>query len=344
MLNWVVVNVLITGGAGFIGSHTAKELSRRGFGVVVVDNLKMGGREAVKWGPLVECGIHDVGRLRETIREHRIAAVVHLAADANARESVNSPSQYYETNVAGTLAVLDAMLGENVGHLVFASSCSIYGNLKGIAREEDSASPISPYGETKMFCESVLRSYQAAYGLQWMAMRYFNVAGADPQGEIGEEHDPETHIIPRVILNCLGLHPPVEVLGADHGTGDGTAVRDYVHVSDVASANAAAVEHVLAGRPSATVNIGSGLGTSVRQIIEVAETVVGASASTIPRPAHSGDPNWIVADATRAKSLLGWSPRYSSMGRIVETAHAWFSRRLAFQIPQPSYFDSQSSR
>lgn len=318
------MNVLITGGAGFIGSHTAKELSRRGFGVVVADNLKMGHRESVKWGPFVQCGIHETDRLREAIREHSITAVVHLAADANARESLEFPREYYETNIVGTLSVLDAMLRENVKHLVFASSCSIYGNLRGVARECDAPVPISPYGETKLFCEKILRSYETAYGLRWVALRYFNVAGADPEGEIGEKHDPETHIIPRVVLNCLGQHPPVEVLGANHGTEDGTGVRDYVHVSDVASANAAALSHVLTNGQSEAVNIGTGTGTSVKQIIQAVEAASGTRAATIDKPAHQGDPNWIVSDPARATALLGWTPRYSAMAKIVETAHAWY--------------------
>lgn len=317
------MNVLVTGGAGFVGSHTAKELHRCGFGVVAMDNLKVGRRKAVRWGPLVEGGIQDTARLREAIRHYGVGAVVHLAADANARESAHLPRQYYETNVVGTLAVLDAMLTENVKRVVFASSCSVYGNLKGVAHESAPSSPISPYGETKLFCEEVLRSYEAAYGLSWVAMRYFNVAGADPEGEIGEDHDPETHIIPKVILNCLGAHLPVEVLGVDHGTEDGTAVRDYVHVGDVASANRLALQHLLAGGASGAVNIGSGVGSSVRQIVAAVEASTGAKASIIPRPRHEGDPSWIVADAARARAWLGWTPRNSSLGRIVGTAHSW---------------------
>ena len=265
--------------------------------------------------------------MREAIRDFNAGAVIHLAADANARESVEIPRHYYDTNVAGTLSVLDAMLSENVTTLVFASSCSIYGNLKGVAIEKDPPLPISPYGETKLFCEKVLRSYEKAYGLRWMAMRYFNVAGADPEGEIGEDHEPEAHIIPRVILNCLGVHPPVEVLGGNHGTDDGTAIRDYVHVSDVARANSIALQHLMNGGACEPVNIGSGIATSVRQIIRAVERETGTQARTIDKPAHSGDPNWIVSDITRARELLGWVPRDSSLPRIVETAHSWFRAR-----------------
>src|SRR6266704_3334569 len=268
------MRVLVTGGAGYIGSHTAKILARSGFEHIVLDNLSTGHRWAAKWGPLIEGDIGDSKLIREVMETYRIQAVVHFAGLAYVGESVRRPRQYFETNVSYTLRLLDAMADMWVKHVVFSSSCATYGIPESVPiREDQPQNPINPYGESKRMVERILAWYGQAYGLRWTALRYFNAAGADPDGELGEEHTPETHLLPLVIAAALGVNQAVKIFGTDYGTADGTAVRDYVHVCDLATAHVNALHRLFAGGASASVNLGTGHGHSIRDVISAVEAV-----------------------------------------------------------------------
>ncbi len=263
-----MMRVLVTGGAGYIGSHTAKALARDGFEPVVLDNLVTGHRSAVRWGPFVRGDVGDRGLVRRVIRDHRVEAVVHFAACAYVGESIQDPRKYFRNNVANTLALLDAMLDAGVDQIVFSSTCATYGVPDELPIGEDHPQrPVNPYGDSKLFVERMLGAYGVAYGLRSVALRYFNAAGADPEGELGENHDPETHLIPLVIEAALGRRPWVDVLGTDYPTPDGTAVRDFVHVTDLAEAHVRALGHLLGGGESVALNLGTGAGHSVREVI-----------------------------------------------------------------------------
>src|SRR5207302_1259202 len=260
--------ILVTGGAGYVGGHACKALAGAGYRPVVYDNLSRGHREAVRWGPLVEGDLHDRARLVAALREHGIGAVMHFAAFAYVGESVTEPEIYYRNNVGGTLALLAAMREAAVGTIVFSSTCAVYGIPDRLPIGETTAkAPLNPYGETKLAIERALHWYAGAYDLRFAALRYFNAAGADIDGEIGEEHEPETHLIPRVLRAALGTGEPVEVYGTDYPTPDGTAIRDYIHVTDLADAHVRALLYLSAGGDSAAVNLGTGQGCSVRPVI-----------------------------------------------------------------------------
>jgi UDP-arabinose 4-epimerase len=322
-----LLKVLVTGGAGYIGSHTAKALALAGYEPVVFDNLRAGHEWAVRWGPLVYGDLADREAISAALAAHRVAAVIHFAAHAYVGESVAEPRKYFRNNVANTLNLLDAMLDAGVGHLVFSSSCATYGEPVRLPMAEDHPqSPVNPYGESKLFVERVLRWYETAYDLRWMALRYFNAAGADPDGEIGEDHDPETHLIPLAILAALGRRGELEVFGADYDTPDGTAIRDYVHVTDLADAHVRALHHLLdRGRPMA-LNLGTGTGSSVREIIREVERAGGRSVPVRNAGRRAGDPAVLLADALRARETLGWAHPHSSLDTIVETAWRWHGR------------------
>ena len=324
------IRVLVTGGAGYIGSHTAKLLARSGFEPVVLDNLSTGHRWAVKWGPMIEGDLSDAGLIREVIGAYKVRAVIHFAASAYVGESMKSPRKYFRNNVANALNLLESLIDMGVGYAVFSSTCSTYGIPRKVPISENHfQDPINPYGESKRMVERLLHWYGTAYGLRWMALRYFNAAGADPDGEIGEEHDPETHLIPIAIEAALGERPSVEVYGTDYPTPDGTAVRDYIHVTDLAEAHVLALRYLLAGKNSIALNLGTGRGHSVREVTEAVERVTGRPVPVREAARRAGDPPALVANAAKAGRILRWKPKYSSLERIVETAWRWRQARAA---------------
>lgn len=324
------MRVLVTGGAGYIGSHTAKTLASAGHDPVVFDNLSMGHRWAAKWGPLVEGDLSNGDLLRQTFREHQIDAVIHFAAHAYVGESVQNPRKYFQNNVVNTLSLLDAMVDSEVDQIIFSSTCATYGIPERIPIDETHPqSPINPYGESKLFVERALRWYGEAYGTKWMALRYFNAAGDDPDGEIGEYHDPETHLIPLVIFAALGRTDPVQIFGTDYPTDDGTAVRDYIHVSDLADAHVRGLEYLADGGESQPLNLGTGSGYSVREVVDSVQRVSGTMVPAVEGPRRAGDPPRLVADASRAADVLGWKPRFTHIDDIVRTAWTWHTQHEA---------------
>jgi UDP-arabinose 4-epimerase len=334
-------SVLLVGGAGYIGSHTAKYLSGQGYRPVVYDDLSRGHRGAVKWGPLEIGDIGDSARLVEVIGKHAPRAVVHFAAFAYVGESVTDPAIYYRNNVAGTLSLLEAMRATGLRHLVFSSTCATYGVPQTVPIVEESAqNPINPYGRTKLMVEQILADYSQAYDLRSVCLRYFNAAGADPDGEIGEEHDPEPHIIPIVLEVAAGRRKAVSIFGTDYPTPDGTCVRDYIHVTDLAQAHFLALRHLLSGGASVNLNLGNGAGYSVRQVVDAAEKVTGKRVTVEYGPRRPGDPPELVGSAAKARGLLGWQPQYASIEDILRTAWAWHSRR----DPQHTATGATSSR
>jgi UDP-arabinose 4-epimerase len=320
-------SILVTGGAGYVGSHACKALAGAGYRPVVYDNLSRGHRQAVRWGPLVEGDLHDRDRLAAAMRSHRVAAVMHFAAFAYVGESVTDPEIYYTNNLGGSLALLGAMREAKVDQIVFSSTCAVYGVPEQVPiRETTAKAPLNPYGETKLAIERALHWYAAAYGMRYAALRYFNAAGADPDGEIGEEHEPETHLIPLVLRAALGRGDPVEIYGTDYPTRDGTAIRDYIHVSDLAEAHVRALGHLAGSGDSAALNLGTGNGCSVREVIAAVERVGGGKVPQREVGRRPGDPPELVADPAIARSLLGWQPRHSDLDTIIGTALAWETR------------------
>lgn len=322
------MRVLVTGGAGYIGSHTAKALSQAGHEPVVLDNFSAGHPWAVKWGPLAEGDLADQDFIRHVLREFGIQAVIHFAADALVAESVANPRKYYWNNVVNSLRLFDAMREAGVRHIVFSSSCATYGEPNRVPIPENHPqSPVNPYGETKLVIERILRDYGPAYDLYWVALRYFNAAGADPEGEIGEDHDPETHLIPIAVQAAQGQRPHIEIYGTDYPTPDGTAVRDYIHVTDLASAHVQALDYLVAGGASVALNLGTGLGHSVREVIAVVGKLCDGRVPVKEGPRRPGDPPALVAEVGKAEKVLGWMPQYPDLDSIVETAWKWHSSR-----------------
>lgn len=321
------MHVLVTGGAGYIGSHAALALRSAGLVPVVFDNLSKGHREAARFGPFVEGDLADQPLIERTLREHSIGAVMHFAASAEVGESMTAPHLYFRNNAVHTLHLLDAMRSAGVRRIVFSSTCAVYGAPAGVPIAESAPQhPLNPYGESKRMAESMIEWYGEAFGFQWSSLRYFNAAGAAADGSLGEDHDPEPHLIPRVIQAALGNVPVVEIFGTDYDTPDGTAVRDYVHVDDLASAHLAALRYLEAGGASGAFNLGTGRGCSVREVIAMVERVSGRRVPAAERERRAGDPAVLVADASRAGAELGWRPRESSLERIVETAWRWAAR------------------
>jgi UDP-glucose-4-epimerase GalE len=316
-------HILVTGGAGYIGSHTAKALAARGFTPVAYDNLVHGHGWAVQWGPFVEGDIRDRARLVDTLRRYDISAVLHFAAFAYVGESMKSPALYFENNVTGSLSLLDAVMECGARYVVFSSSCATYGIPDRMPIAEDTPqSPINPYGETKLIVERALRWYGTAYGISWAALRYFNAAGADPDGQLGELHQPETHLIP-LVLRATSTDTAFDVFGDDYPTRDGTCVRDYIHVSDLADAHVLALEYLMNGGPSVALNLGTGYGYTVREVIQAAQTVTGREVPHRIASRRPGDPAILVADPARAERVLGWRAHRSALESIVSSAYAW---------------------
>jgi UDP-arabinose 4-epimerase len=328
-----VTSVLVTGGAGYIGSHTAKALARAGYSPVVLDDLSAGHRAAVKWGPLVEGNLADGDLLRSIMREYKVGAVIHFAASLLVSESMTNPQKYFWNNVVNTLKLLDAMLETGVKHIVFSSSAAVYGTPEKVPIPEDHPKdPINAYGESKLSMERAIKWYGLAYGIRWMALRYFNAAGADSEGELGEDHDPETHLIPVVINAALGRRPHVEVYGTDYRTSDGTPIRDYIHVTDLADAHVRALERIKEGGESEALNLGTGVGTTVRQVIG-AVSRLGNRVPFRDAPRRAGDPPALVADPSRAFKRLDWRPKHSDPDPIVMSAWKWHSARARSMAP-----------
>jgi UDP-arabinose 4-epimerase len=322
------VSILIVGGAGYIGSHTAKAVARAGLQAVVLDNLVYGHRSASRWGPLVEGDIADRPLVDRVFREHRVTAVIHFAAYAYVGESVEHPRKYFHNNVTGTLALLDAMVDHGIRDIVFSSTCATYGEPVKVPMTEDHPQkPINPYGETKLAVERILHWYGRAYALRYAALRYFNAAGADPEGEIGEDHDPETHLIPLAIGAALGRAPELKIFGTDYPTPDGTAIRDYIHVADLAEAHLLALGRLEKGDRALALNLGTGQGHSVREVIASVEKVSGRKVPRVEVGRRTGDPPALVADASRAQQSLGWRPKYAELDTIVEHAFRWQEKR-----------------
>jgi UDP-glucose-4-epimerase GalE len=319
--------ILVTGGAGYVGSHACKALAAAGYTPVTYDNLGRGHRELVRWGPLEVGELADRARLDEVFARHRPEAVMHFAAFAYVGESVQDPALYYRNNVGGTLELVEATRRAGVAALVFSSTCSTYGVPERMPIDEDAPQrPINPYGATKLAIERMLADYGAAYGLASVSLRYFNAAGCDPDGETGELHEPETHIIPRVLMAATGEIEHVEVFGTDYPTPDGTCLRDYVHVADLAQGHVRALDYLKRGGATTAVNLGTGRGFSVREVIAAAGEVTGRRIPVREAPRRPGDPPVLVADPTRARALLGFAPRYTELAPIVATAWRWHTR------------------
>ncbi|WP_421695442.1 UDP-glucose 4-epimerase GalE [Aestuariivirga sp.] len=315
---------LITGGAGYIGSHAAKHLAEAGHEVMVYDNLSRGHRDLVRWGPLIAGDIRDTDRLREALRSFRPDAVIHFAAFAYVGESVAQPGLYYENNVAGTLSLLQAMTSAGADNLIVSSTCATYGQPESMPITEDTVQrPLNPYGQSKLMMEQVCADFGKAHGLRSMALRYFNACGCDPDGETGERHDPEPHLIPRALMAADGDIAMLEVFGGDYGTPDGTCIRDYIHVSDLASAHMAAALHLMEGGEPQSLNLGTGQGISVRDIIEATERVTGLPVPHRISPRRMGDPAELVAAPGRANKVLNWWAQHSAIDHIISTAWAW---------------------
>jgi UDP-arabinose 4-epimerase len=318
------MKVLVTGGAGYIGSHACKALALAGHEPIAYDNLSRGHRSLVRWGEFERGDLADAVRLRSVFARRRPDAVMHFAAFAYVGESVVAPGQYYENNVAGSLSLLEAMRAGGVDLIVFSSSCATYGIPVHLPITEDHPqSPINPYGAGKLMVERMLLDYEAAHGFRWMSLRYFNAAGADPDGEIGEMHDPETHAVPLAVLAALGRVPSFRLYGDDYPTTDGSAIRDYVHVADLADAHVAGLHHLMKGGPSMAVNLGTGRSTSVLEMISAVERMTGRPVPLVRSARRPGDPHTLVADGRRARTILGWRPRYPEIGDIIATAVDW---------------------
>jgi UDP-arabinose 4-epimerase len=320
-------SVLVTGGAGYIGSHTCKALARAGLTPVVYDSLCRGNAWAVKWGPLEVGDLMDGERLRDVIRAYRPIGVIHFAAFINVGESVNDPLLYYRNNVGGTMSLLRAMAAEDVRRLVFSSTCATYGMPERNPITEDmKQAPINPYGHGKLMVEQILKDCSRTGSLTAVALRYFNAAGADADGETGELHVPETHLIPLTLGAAQGSSGPLTVFGNDHPTPDGTCIRDYIHVTDLAEAHVRALAHTGGNEGFAAFNLGTGTGISVRDLLATAEEVTGRKVPFSYGARREGDPAALVADPTLANRTLGWTPRHSDLANILETAWAWMER------------------
>ncbi|MEL6825689.1 MAG: UDP-glucose 4-epimerase GalE [Pseudomonadota bacterium] len=321
--------VFVTGGAGYVGSHCAKAFARAGWQVVTYDNLSRGHRDLVKWGPLIEGDILDTDHLRQSLDEVRPDAVAHFAAFAYVAESMSDPGLYYRNNVSGTLSLLDAMQAANVSQLVFSSSCATYGISDDLITEETPQNPINPYGETKKICEQMILDYGQAHSLRSVILRYFNAAGADPDGETGERNDPEPHVIPLAIRGAMDGTFTFNILGNDYDTPDGTCVRDYVHVCDLAAAHTKALAYLQDGGASEIFNLGTGRGHSVLELADAVSRTAGKPVPRIFADRRPGDPPRLVARAEKAERILGWTPKQSDLDSILSSAWAWFLKERA---------------
>ncbi len=319
-------NVLVVGGAGYIGSHACKALFKAGYNPVVFDNLVYGHEDAVKWGPFERGDLADAGRLDEVFVAYRPECVMHFAAYAYVGESVTDPAKYYVNNIVGSISLLEAMRRNGTDKIIFSSTCATYGEVDDLPiTEETPQNPVNPYGFSKLAIEHALRDYGRAYGLKWAAMRYFNAAGLDADGDLGERHDPETHAIPLAIFAAL-RNGEFSVFGTDYNTPDGTAIRDYIHVSDLAQAHVLAIEYLNLGGESGAFNLATGRGTSVKELLTAVEMAVGLPVPVKFAPRRAGDPPALYASADKAERLLGWAPCCRDINLIVKSAADWFKQ------------------
>lgn len=320
--------ILVAGGAGYIGSHTVKHLLNNNYNVVVLDNLVYGHKEAVLTPNFEQVDLKDKEALDAVFKKYRIDAVIHFAAYTYVGESVTSPQKYYRNNVVNTINLLDSMIENGVKNVVFSSTCATYGNPQYMPLDEKhSQNPINPYGKTKFMIEQIMEDYETAYGLKYISLRYFNAAGCDSKGELGESHNPETHLIPLVLKAIKGEIPKITVFGTDYDTQDGTCIRDYVHVEDLADAHMLAVEKLFNGtgqeNKSYCLNLGTGIGNSVKEIIKASEEVTGKSVPVVYGERRAGDPAKLFASNDKVKEVLGWKPKYTEIKKIIETAWLW---------------------
>ncbi len=323
------MKILVTGGAGYIGSHVVKHLGERGYEVFVLDNLIKGHREAVLYGKLVVGDVGDRELLMRLFSEFKPDAVMHFASFIEVAESVKNPGKYYENNTVKTLALLDAMVKMEVKNFIFSSTAAVYGNPERVPiPETEPVKPINPYGQSKACVEKILSDYSRAYGLNFVSLRYFNAAGADPEGRIGESHDPETHLIPLILKTAKGERESIKVFGTDYPTPDGTCIRDYIHVDDLAEVHILALEYLLDGGESDVFNCGYGHGYSVKEVIDTAKRVTGVDFKVEETDRRPGDPAVLVADSSKLKSKLGWKPRFDDLEYIVRTAWNWELNRM----------------
>jgi UDP-glucose 4-epimerase len=319
-------HILVTGGAGYIGSHTVQQLLAQGYEVTVADNLSKGYRHNVPEGRLVEMELADTDGLAALMRERGCQAVIHFAAFIAVGESMRDPGKYFTNNTAGSLSLLAAMQRAGVRHIVFSSTAAVYGTPATVPIVETfPIQPVNPYGESKVMVERLLHWFDVVHGITSVRLRYFNAAGADPQGRLCEEHEPETHLIP-LVLRAVATGQPITIFGEDYDTPDGTCIRDYVHVNDLAQAHILAVEHLLGGGQSEAFNVGTGTGHSVREMIAAAEAVTGKPVPYRVGPRREGDPASLVANADKLRTMLGWKPQYTDLRTIIEHAWARYSR------------------
>lgn len=320
--------ILITGGAGYVGSHTVKELLKLGYSTLVLDSLINGHRELVRGGELVEGDLQDRALLEDIFARHSVEAVMHFAAFAYVGESVTDPGKYYRNNVCGTLNLVEAMLKARVNKIIFSSTCATYGHPQEIPiTEKHLQNPVNPYGGSKLMVERILRDFEQSHGLRSVIFRYFNAAGADPETQIGEWHEPETHLIPLVLDVAAGKQKVVKIFGTDYDTYDGTCIRDYIHVTDLADAHIQGLKHLQAGKNSDVFNLGNGQGYSVRQVIEWAERITGRQIEVQKAPRRLGDPAMLVGSAEKAQTVLGWKTRFPKLEDIISTAWKWHQRQ-----------------
>ena len=328
--------ILVTGGAGYIGSHAVLALKEQGYAVIILDNLVYGHADLVNSALQVDLIVGDTNDralLSNIFNTYSITAVMHFAAYAYVGESVQHPDKYYRNNVLGTLTLLEAMVEAGVTQFVFSSTCASYGSPQQVPIPEDHPqSPINPYGHSKLMVEQILRDFDQAYGLRSVIFRYFNAAGADPQGRVGEDHNPETHLIPLVLLTALGQRQNISIFGTDYDTPDGTCIRDYIHVTDLAEAHVLGLKYLENGNPSDVFNLGNGNGFSVREVIAVAERVTGHKIPILEGDRRSGDPPVLVGTSQKARAHLGWQPRYADLSQIVGHAWQWHQKRHQSKI------------
>ena len=331
--------ILVTGGAGYIGSHVVLELKRQGYQVIVIDNLVNGHRDIVENVLQTELWVGDIRDrllLDGIFANYKIAAVMHFAAHAYVGESVTNPSKYYQNNVLGTLNLIEAMLAANIPYLVFSSTCATYGVPNSIPIQENHLqNPINPYGMSKLMVEKIISDYQVAYGLKSVIFRYFNAAGAEPTGLIGENHNPETHLIPLVLHAALGIRDSIKVFGTNYPTPDGTCVRDYIHVSDLAQAHIQGLEYIMKNNEPKVFNLGNGCGFSVKEVIDTAIKVTGKTINVIEAQRRSGDPHILIGSSEKAIKTLNWNPQYSDLSEIILHAWNWHQKIHRYQLSLP---------
>ena len=316
--------ILIVGGAGYIGSHTNKALTEAGYETIVLDNLSYGHKEAVKWGTFCQCDLKDIDDLDKVFTEYDIDAVMHFSSFIEVGESVQNPEKYYTNNVVNTMNLLKVMLKHDVKKFIFSSTCATYGVPQKIPLVEDHPqNPINPYGWTKLMVERILKDYDTAYGLKSVILRYFNASGADKSGEIGEAHDPESHLIPLILDAAIGKRDNIKIFGSDYDTPDGTCIRDYIHVTDLADAHVLSLKYLEEKEESNEFNLGNGQGFSVKEVIDSVRKVTGREFEVVETERREGDPAVLIGSSKKAKELLGWNPQFVNIDDIVESAWNW---------------------